>query len=250
MLMVFGKAWREQRRQLVILPLTTMLTVLYFGQVFIGALEVTRPQRYDLVALHGFTAISLWIALGGLLVACAVLPHEGEPRSIRPSGDSGQRISWRSPSRLSWACCLPPRLPGWSPDIRVGRRSGWHSGHCWAGRWPRAAPSALNQYIDRDLDKNMQRTARRPLPSGRLLPPEGLAFGLGLCLASYYLLAGLVNLLAALLSLAGIFYYVILYSLWLKKATTQNIVIGGGAGSYSTAGGLGGGYKSSGIWPR
>ena len=77
----------------------------------------------------------------------------------------------------------------------------------------------------------MQRTSQRPIAAGRVTGAEGLAFGLALCLASYYVLAGLVNLLAALLSLAGIFYYVIFYSMLLKKATVQNIVIGGGAGA-------------------
>jgi protoheme IX farnesyltransferase len=91
--------------------------------------------------------------------------------------------------------------------------------------------SALNQYIDRELDKNMVRTAKRPLADGRLTHAEGLAFGLGLSLVSYYILASFVNSLAALLSLAGIIYYVILYSVLLKKATVQNIVIGGGAGA-------------------
>jgi protoheme IX farnesyltransferase len=91
--------------------------------------------------------------------------------------------------------------------------------------------SALNQYIDRELDKNMQRTAKRPLADGRLTAAEGLSYGLALCLMSYYVMASFVNLLAALLSLAGIFYYVFFYSVWLKKATVQNIVIGGGAGA-------------------
>lgn len=91
--------------------------------------------------------------------------------------------------------------------------------------------SALNQYIDRELDRKMQRTESRPLASGRLLPAEGLAYGLALCLISYYVLAGFVNVTAALLSLAGILYYVVIYSLVLKGATTQNIVIGGGAGA-------------------
>jgi protoheme IX farnesyltransferase len=77
----------------------------------------------------------------------------------------------------------------------------------------------------------MQRTAKRPLADGRLTNAEGLAFGLAMSLISYYVLACFVNGLAALLSLAGIIYYVILYSLWLKKATVQNIVIGGGAGA-------------------
>jgi protoheme IX farnesyltransferase len=91
--------------------------------------------------------------------------------------------------------------------------------------------SALNQYIDRELDRHMQRTAKRPIADGRLTDAEGLAFGIGLSLISYYILACFVNGLAALLSLAGIVYYVVVYSLWLKKATVQNIVIGGGAGA-------------------
>jgi len=94
-----------------------------------------------------------------------------------------------------------------------------------------AGSSALNQFIDRDLDKAMQRTSRRPLPAGRLTPAEGLSYGLALCLVSYYLLASFVNLTAALLSLAGILYYVVFYSIILKRSTDQNIVIGGGAGA-------------------
>ncbi|NWF62845.1 MAG: protoheme IX farnesyltransferase [Chloroflexi bacterium] len=101
----------------------------------------------------------------------------------------------------------------------------------FGGALAAAGSSALNQYIDRELDKNMQRTSKRPLAEGRLTPAEGLSYGLALCLISYYVMAGYVNFLAALLSLAGIFYYVFFYSVWLKKATVQNIVIGGGAGA-------------------
>jgi protoheme IX farnesyltransferase len=77
----------------------------------------------------------------------------------------------------------------------------------------------------------MQRTANRPLAAGRMFPAEGLAFGLALSIMSFYILAGLVNLMSAVLSLAGIIYYVWLYSILLKKNTVQNIVIGGGAGA-------------------
>ena len=90
---------------------------------------------------------------------------------------------------------------------------------------------AINQYIDRYDDGKMQRTQKRPIPSGRLTPAEGLAFGVGLALASFYLMTAFVNFLAALLTLAGIIYYVLLYSILLKKTTVQNIVIGGGAGA-------------------
>src|SRR5258706_4128975 len=77
----------------------------------------------------------------------------------------------------------------------------------------------------------MQCAAKLPLADKRLTSVESLSCGLALCLPSYYIMAGFVNLLAALLSLAGIFYYVIFYSVLLKKATVQNIVIGGGAGA-------------------
>jgi protoheme IX farnesyltransferase len=90
---------------------------------------------------------------------------------------------------------------------------------------------AINQYIDRADDEKMQRTQKRPIPSGRMTPGEGLAFGIGIGLASFYLFVAFVNFLAALLSLAGLIYYVLLYSILLKKTTVQNIVIGGGAGA-------------------
>jgi len=90
---------------------------------------------------------------------------------------------------------------------------------------------AINQYIDRYDDEKMQRTQKRPIPSGRLTPAEGLTFGVALALASFYMLVGFVNFLAALLSLVGIIYYVLIYSIFLKKTTVQNIVIGGGAGA-------------------
>jgi protoheme IX farnesyltransferase len=94
-----------------------------------------------------------------------------------------------------------------------------------------AGASALNQYIDRDLDALMVRTRRRPLPGGRLEPRRAAAFGAALCLAGVVILALAVNLLSAFLAALGALYYVGAYSLVLKKATPQNIVIGGGAGA-------------------
>jgi len=91
--------------------------------------------------------------------------------------------------------------------------------------------SALNQYIDRDLDKQMARTARRPIPSGRMAAPHALTFGLVLSVLSVLIYAIFVNWVAALLSLIGNLYYVVFYTLWLKRATPQNIVIGGAAGA-------------------
>ncbi len=91
--------------------------------------------------------------------------------------------------------------------------------------------SAINQYIDRDMDAKMSRTARRPIPSGRITPTNALIYGLALVLLSVLILGFFVNWLAALLSLIGAVYYVVLYTLILKRNTVLNILIGGGAGA-------------------
>lgn len=91
--------------------------------------------------------------------------------------------------------------------------------------------SALNQYIDRDMDCLMQRTARRPIPSGRVAPINALLFGLALVAWAVLILGVFVNWLAAFLAFVGAVYYVVLYTLLLKRNTVANIVIGGGAGA-------------------
>jgi len=91
--------------------------------------------------------------------------------------------------------------------------------------------AALNCYLDRDMDAVMTRTRRRTLPSGLLRPGQVLLFGTALILCAALVLLVLVNPLAAALALAGAFYYVVIYTLWLKRRTRQNIVIGGGAGA-------------------
>jgi heme o synthase len=91
--------------------------------------------------------------------------------------------------------------------------------------------AALNHLLDRDLDGAMQRTARRPIPAGRVSPRSALVFGCALMAASFLLLAAEINLLTAGLALGGALVYVLVYTLWLKRRTPQNIVIGGSAGA-------------------
>jgi protoheme IX farnesyltransferase len=92
--------------------------------------------------------------------------------------------------------------------------------------------SALNHLLDRDLDALMgERTAARPVAAGRVTPPRALEFGLVLSALSFVLLASVINLLTALLALAGTLGYVLVYTGWLKRTTPQNIVIGGAAGA-------------------
>ncbi len=99
------------------------------------------------------------------------------------------------------------------------------------GAMAASGANVLNCYLDRDLDPLMPRTARRPLPAGQLQPSQALAFGLLLCTLSVAVLAVGVNALAALLAVAGILYYVVVYTLWLKRASVWNVVVGGGAGA-------------------
>jgi heme o synthase len=116
-----------------------------------------------------------------------------------------------------------------------------------AGAWPGAwlvlctmiggylmagGANAVNMYIDRDIDAVMGRTALRPIPSGRMSPAHVLGYGLTLAGLAFAIFVTQVNWLAAWLALAGFVYYVGIYTLWLKRTSPQNIVIGGGAGAF------------------
>jgi protoheme IX farnesyltransferase len=94
------------------------------------------------------------------------------------------------------------------------------------------ASGALNMWYDADIDAVMTRTSRRPIPMGRVKPGEALAFGLTLAGFSVMTLGLLVNALAGALLAFTIFFYVVIYTAWLKRATPQNIVIGGAAGAF------------------
>lgn len=94
------------------------------------------------------------------------------------------------------------------------------------------AAGALNQWYESDLDAKMKRTANRPLPAGRLDRQTALHFGVGLAFFSVILMELATNWLAALLLVASILFYVLIYTVWLKRRTAQNIVIGGAAGAF------------------
>jgi protoheme IX farnesyltransferase len=101
------------------------------------------------------------------------------------------------------------------------------SGYLMAG-----GANAVNMYLDRDIDNVMTRTRRRPIPSGRMTPLAVLSFGIALAATATWLLAFYVNVLTAALALGGFYFYVFIYTRWLKRSTPQNIVIGGAAGAF------------------
>src|SRR3954462_15162987 len=102
---------------------------------------------------------------------------------------------------------------------------------CLGGALSAGGAGAINHWYDRDIDATMTRTATRPVPAGRGAPRAALTFGIVLGASAFLLLALTVNLLAAALSLSGLLGYVFVYTLWLKRRTPQNIVIGGAAGA-------------------
>ncbi len=114
---------------------------------------------------------------------------------------------------------------GWPrPEVLLGALAG--------GAMAAGGAGAVNQWFDRDIDKVMPRTRRRPIAAGRISPAAGLVFGISVGLLGVALIALTTNLLAAALALAGGLVYVFVYTMWLKRSTAQNIVIGGAAGAF------------------
>ncbi len=91
--------------------------------------------------------------------------------------------------------------------------------------------NAINMYVDRDIDRLMERTKNRPLVTGQVAPSEALTFAIALEVFAFFFLWGTVNLLSAGLAVAACLFYVFVYTLWLKRTSTSNIVIGGAAGA-------------------
>ncbi len=94
-----------------------------------------------------------------------------------------------------------------------------------------ASAQTINCIYDRDIDYDMERTRHRPLPSGKIQPRDALIFAIALGILSFCLLTVFANLLAAMLAMSGIVFYILVYTHWLKRSSTQNIVIGGAAGA-------------------
>jgi protoheme IX farnesyltransferase len=99
------------------------------------------------------------------------------------------------------------------------------------GTMAAASAQTINCVYDRDIDYDMERTRHRPMPSGKVQPRDALIFAIALATISFTLLAVFANLLAALLAFSGIVFYILVYTHWLKRHTTQNIVVGGAAGA-------------------
>jgi protoheme IX farnesyltransferase len=234
LVMLFIQAWRTQRTQTVILVSSTAALVLFVSQALMGARLVQGFPIY-LLALHEATAVAVWGILTIQVAAVGLARRAAGEEREEAALIAGRKGLARDLLMLTKPVVVLLLLVTTFAGMVIGARS-WPSVQLafWTllgGFLAAGGSGAINQYIDRCDDVKMQRTQKRPIPSGRLTPGEGLAFGVGIALASFYIMVAFVNFLAALLTLAGIVYYVLLYSILLKKMTVQNIVIGGGAGA-------------------
>ena len=229
------RAWQSQRSQTVILSATTAAAVLYFAQALLGAKLANESFPAYLMVIHQATATGVWAASIVQIIATGRSQRSAQEEKAETAVAAQRQHLWRDLLALTKPIVVVLLLVTTYAGMVIAAQA-WPpiSVTFWTllgGFMAAGGSGAINQFIDRNDDTRMQRTQKRPIPSGRLTPGEGLAFGIALTLGSFYIMVAFVNLLAALLSLAGIIYYVLLYSILLKKTTVQNIVIGGGAGA-------------------
>lgn len=247
-------AWRTQARQPAVVRLALWSAGLFTVQVAIGALLVFTALAAWAQVLHVVTGATAWT----LLVALAVTSfYEARTAgaAVRPdvaedAGGDGDAVSAARPSTgdtvRAYVALTKPRIielllittiPAMVlatrdlPGMTVGE---WLRLAFWTlvcGTLAAGSANAINQYLDRDIDLIMSRTRRRPLPAHDVTPENALLFGIALGVVSVSAMAWTVNLVAAFLTLLAIAFYVVVYTIMLKRTTPQNIVIGGAAGS-------------------
>ena len=244
-LAVFLRAWRARYEQLVELAGATAAGALFAGQVLVGALKVVRAFPVDLVGLHAALTAALWLSFSLLITATGLSRVNAEDEALaalaqRPELKARLKAFFNLNKPIIVALLLVTTYAGM---VVGGKQVPGLEVTLWTllgGALAAGGASALNQYIDRSADSAMQRTSSRPLPSGVLTPAEGLAYGIGACLVAFFLLAGFVNLLAAVLSFAGMIYYVLIYSIWLKYCHRPEYRHRGWGRGNSTPGRMGG----------
>jgi protoheme IX farnesyltransferase len=192
--------------------------------------QLAAPTVVASAAVALAAALPLHLAFAAVaLAAVAVLVT----RTLR--GAPAPRAPWRDYVTLTKPRIMTLLLLTGFCGLVAGAHGvpGWRASAAMSGlALACGGASALNHVLDRDIDRLMgKRTNRRPVAAGRIPPARALEFGLALTAASFTLLAATVNVLTAVLALAGNLFYVVVYTRWLKRSTPQNIVIGGAAGA-------------------
>ncbi len=229
---------RHRRNPAVRATVALTLTALAL-QVAVGAAVVLLHLPAALRGLHLALATAVWAGTVVLAVLASRLPLVDEPVGLRGAAARSPRRPARDVVR-DYVSLAKPRIIVLLLITALGgmmiASRGWPSTGLviltlLGGALSAAGAGAINCWIDRDIDGEMYRTRRRPIPDGRIAPAHALAFGISLGVGAFVLLAFWVNVLAATLAVSGLLFYVFVYTLWLKRSTAQNIVIGGAAGA-------------------
>ncbi len=213
--------------------LATWLLVLIVVQIGLGGLNVISRLSAVFVVPHLAVGAALWGASVWLLLTTRRLrPSEMAARTPAPA--PGPMDTVRAYISLTKPRIIELLLVTTVPTM-VLAQGGFPS--LWlmvavvaGGTLAAGGANAINMYVDRDIDNLMGRTRHRPLPRHAVSPRGALWFGIGLSVLAFVFLALTVNLLSAVLALSATAFYVFVYTMWLKRSTPQNIVIGGAAG--------------------
>lgn len=240
-LLVAGVAWKARRvrgESPWVIGLVTAAAVLMVAQVFVGAANIWFRLHPAVSVAHLAVATIVWV-----LLVLAVLAD----RALASATVQQERAAVRGAMQRPLGEVVRDYLVLTKPGVMVlllvttlcamlvaaqGVPSLWTL--FWTlvgGALASGGAGAINHYVDRDIDAIMTRTRRRPLPAGRVAPEYALLFGIVLSVLAVYVLTAFVNPVAAVLSLSGNLFYVFVYTIWLKRITPQNIVIGGAAGA-------------------
>jgi len=216
-------AWRQQRRHSALRPLAALTLGLFAAQVAVGAANPLSGFSPVALGAHPAVASLLWCALVALVVV--------QWRPLLPEGIGVARDAIALTKPAITSLLLLTALGGMFLAERGVPPFGVLIAVLVGGACASGGAFALNHYFDRDIDELMRRTRQRPLPARRV--PARLAIGLGLALnaVAFVVLWVGANALAAVLALSGTVFYIAVYTLWLKRTTAQNIVIGGAAGA-------------------
>ena len=242
MLLVLWTAVRartEPARHPATIRLSTAALVLFVVQILVGAANVWTRLRPWAVVAHVALSVLIWATAVALATvarrvavgAASTETDETTPAAHRPSPRDVVTAYYRLTKPRIVVLLLITTVPAMvlaaegipSPWLILATLVG--------GALAAGSANAVNMYLDRDIDAIMRRTRQRPLPAHAIRPEAALRFGFVLAAFSFYFLAISVNVLAALLALSAIAFYVFVYTMWLKRTTAQNIVIGGAAGA-------------------
>ena len=237
LLLVLWTAWAVRRatRDTLARRLAAAAGILILIQLALGAANVWSRLSALFVVPHLAVGAALFAVMVWLLLVALRLPLE---RRVGSQGAQGASVGAGDTLR-AYVALTKPRiiellLVTTVPTMVLAQRGvpplGLMAAVVIGGTLAAGGANAINQFVDRDIDPVMRRTRHRPLPRNAVSPRRALAFGIVLSAAAFAWLTVTVNLLSALLATSAIGFYVFVYTLWLKRRSPQNIVIGGAAG--------------------